>query len=138
MNEAIAKAVAELEKFAGWEPPESPRAAAMLEAAAVLRSADAMVDSANEACEVATKLLEKQTALLERHTAQLEKHNNDPNLEAYAFDTSLNGDEKKMRLSIYRESNKTGLLGYMIFTAPEVYDFAQEFLGEYDQLEGIK
>jgi hypothetical protein len=131
MNEAIAKAVADLEKFAGWEPPESDRAKAMLEAAATLRSADEMVNAANAACKVASGLLEKQTALLE-------KRESDPEYHANAFSTSVNMEEKKVRFTLYKESNKTGPLGYMILTTPEVYDVAQAFLEEYDKLEGIK
>ena len=110
------KVIADLEKFSKWEPPDSPRASAMADAAALLKHADQVFES--------------------MYTDTPDTVD-DPKLHGHAYGTELDHDNKKVRFTLYRKEGKKGLLGYMVLTTPEVYDIAQKFLEKYDKLEGI-
>lgn len=104
--------VRDLEKFAAWEPADSPRATAMREAAEVLR-----------------KLPVRQ-----RDTDRID--NKDFAIRAYRIDTAE--EAKEMRIVFYNLAGQKSVLGYLELKAPAAYDFANDVLQHYDQLEGIK
>lgn len=62
----------------------------------------------------------------------------DDSVCAHSYATALNTDGKELRLAFYANAKQKDLLGYMLFEAPEVYEFATHILKQYDTLEGIK
>lgn len=106
----LAKTIADLEKFAGWEPRESPRAAAMHEAAGLLR------------------LLGPRP----KHVLD------DPNFQARGYQIDMDTRNHQLRLSFFRERQQKGPLGFIILEAPEIYDLGRDLIKHYDNLEGIK
>ncbi len=108
-----AKVIADLDKFAQWEPPESPRAVAMREAAAALR------------------------ALAPRQP--IKNPLDDPEFQACGYKTELSKDDDKLlRLTFYGATGNRRPLGFMILRSPEVYDMSTHLLRKYDELEGIE
>lgn len=104
--------VKRLDTMAGWEPADSPRAAAIREAADVLRT------------------------LPTRQSDGVRLH--DPHFQSHSYRIDSNKEEGEMRLVIFRNSGQQQVLGYMVMTTPESYELAQVVLKNYDLLEGIK
>ena len=104
--------VQRLDTMVGWEPPESPRAAALKEAADVLR-----------------KLPTRQT-----DSDRLK----DPLfvVEGYRIDT--NTEAKGMRIIFFGEPDDKKVLAVTTLRSSDAYEFAQDILKKYDILEGIK
>lgn len=104
--------VRDLEKMATWEPKESPRAAAMLEAADVLRhlpvrqSDEARIDS--------------------------------PALRFKGYQMHSNVTRKIMRIVCFGKEAQRDVRGYFELDPTEAYEFAHTILKNYDKLEGIK
>jgi hypothetical protein len=106
------KVIADLTKFADWEPADSPRAAAMREAADVLR----------------------QLAPRQSDSDQLE----DTALQAVGFRLDVEHESKQLRIAFFKDRGQKGLLGYMVLECPEIYDLGTDLIRRYDQLEGIE
>lgn len=111
-DKAIAQSIADLDKFANWEPTDSPRATVMREAADILR-----------------KLAPRQPG---------GDPLDDPALQAKSFRIDTETDAKELRLAIYSDWDQKGLLGYMILATPEIYDLGTDLIRRYDNLEGIE
>jgi len=62
----------------------------------------------------------------------------DPELEAVSYSTATIEEEKKLRLTLYKNPGQKDPLGYMILQCEEIYDVAMHLMGNYDKLEGIK
>jgi hypothetical protein len=106
-----AKVIADLTKFADWEPADSPRAIAMRDAAEWMRQ------------------------FAPRHGA--DDPLDDPALQARSYAIETHAPTKTMRFSIYRENGQKGLLGYTILESPEIYELGTDLIKRYDKLEGI-
>lgn len=104
--------VKRLDTMSGWEPPNSPRAEALKEAADVLRT---------------LPTIQKDGERL-----------HDPHFQSHSYRIDSNKEEGEMRLVIFRNSGQKQVLGYMVMTTAESYELAQVVLKNYDQLEGIK
>lgn len=102
----------DLEKFAAWEPADSPRAIAMREAADVLR-----------------KLPVRQ-----RDADRID--NSAFAIQSYRIDTDE--ESKGLRIVFYNLAGQKSILGFMELRSPAAYDFATDVLKNYDQIEGIK
>lgn len=102
----------DLEKFAAWEPADSPRAVAMRDAAKVLASLP---------------------------TRQRDDDRLDSNafeIKGYRIDTS--DDPKAMRIVFYNLAGQKSVLGYLELSSDGAYNFSSDVLKHYDKLEGIK
>lgn len=104
--------VRDLEKYAAWEPADSPRAVAMRDAAKVLaalptrqRDADRLDSDAFE-------------------------------VKGYRIDTSA--ESKDMRIVFFNKVGQKIVLAYLELSSSGAYDFATDVLKRYDVLEGIK
>ncbi len=102
----------DLEKFAAWEPADSPRAVAMREAAATLRKMPVVMSDHKRIDDAAFAI------------------------QSYRIDTSV--ESKDMRIVFFNLAGQKTLLGYLEMKAPASYDFATDVLKHYDELEGIK
>lgn len=104
--------VRDLDKMVGWEPADSPRGIAMKQAADVLRN---------------LPTLQSDSKRLENHT-----------LQAKSYRADTDGDNKEMRLVLFGDRGSKRVLGFMLLTTAETYEFAQYLLKQYDTMEGIK
>lgn len=102
----------DLEKFAAWEPADSPRAVAMRDAAKVLATLP---------------------------TRQRDKDRLDSDafeIKGYRIDTS--DESKAMRIVFFNLVGQKSVLGYLELSSDGAYNFATDVLKHYDQVEGIK
>jgi hypothetical protein len=106
-----AKVIADLTKFAEWEPADSPRAITMRDAALAL------------------------SQLAPRQAGQDPLQ--DPALHAKSYRIETHPATKELRLAVFRESGHKGVLGYLVLASPEIYDLGTELIKTYDRLEGI-
>lgn len=104
--------VRELDKMAGWEPADSPRAIAMKQAADVLR-------------DLPTRQTDSQRL-------------DNPLLQAKGYRADTDEENKEARLVFFGDRGQKRVIGYMLLTTPETYDFGTYLLKQYDKLEGIK
>jgi|ERR1700726_2496128 len=104
-----AKVIADLTKFADWEPADSPRAIAMRNAVLTL------------------------SQLAPRQAGQDPLI--DPTLHAKNYSVEAHPATKEVRLAIFREGR---VLGYLVLASPEIYDLGTELIKNYDKLEGIE
>jgi hypothetical protein len=134
----LPEAIAELEKYAAWEPPESPRAAAILRAVATMKEANeatlALIESSKNLAEKTNNLLQATAPATSTETGTLD----DPGLQGHAYATQYDSERKVARLALYMKPDKKKLLGYILLSTPEVYDMAQNLLDKYDKMEGIE
>lgn len=103
--------VALLDKMTTWEPSDSPRAAAIKQAADVLR-----------------KLPTRQTDADRLDSPAFQS-------KGYRIDTDV--EAKNLRLVMFGASDNKQVLSYTLLDTPEVYEFASKLLKSYDELEGI-
>jgi hypothetical protein len=103
-----AQVIAALTKFADWEPPDSPRAKAMRDAALTLRQ---LAPQAGD---------------------------EDSELHATSYAIETHKPTKELRLSFFKDLDQKGLLGYLVLESPEVYDLGMYLIKNYDKLEGIE
>ena len=61
-----------------------------------------------------------------------------PELQAASYSTATLDDEKKLRLTLYKNPHQQDPLGYMILVCEEIYDMSSHLMKNYDKLEGIK
>lgn len=102
----------DLEKFAAWEPADSPRAVAMREAAKVL-------------------------ATLPTRQRDKDRLDNDAfEIKCYRIDVSA--ESKAMRVVFYNIEGQKSVLGYLELSSDGSYNFANDVLKHYDEIEGIK
>jgi hypothetical protein len=104
--------VRDLDRMVTWEPADSPRAAAMKQAADVLRNLPTLQSDA--------KRLENQT------------------LQAKSYRADIDEDNKEARLVFFGDHGSKRVLGFMLMTTAETYELAQYLLKQYDSMEGIK
>lgn len=100
-----------LDSMVNWEPPDSPRAAAIREAADVLRNLPPKQSDAKRLDNLALAI------------------------KGYRIDTSE--DPKEMRIVFFGLHGQKHVLGYLTFDSSEAYEFASGILRNYDELEGI-
>ena len=62
----------------------------------------------------------------------------DPELQAHSYATSTLIEEKKLRLTLYKNPGQMNPLGYMILTCEEIYDVGMHLIKNYDRLENIE
>lgn len=106
--------VRDLEKFAAWEPADSPRAIAMREAAAVLRALPVKQSDAKRLDDDAFAIA------------------------GYRIDIDDESKEKTMRIVFFGDKGNQRVLGYRILNTSDAYDFSTRIMSDYDKLEGIK
>lgn len=104
--------VKRLDTMATWEPDDSPRAAALREAADTLR---------------AWPPKQSDGKRLENPAFEI---------NGYRVDPAEN--IKQMRIVFYGEHGQKQVLGHLTLDTPEAYEFAALILKNYDALEGIK
>lgn len=104
--------VKRLDAMVGWEPADSPRAAAIKEAADVLRH-----------------LPTRQSD---------EKRLDDPLFLAKGYRIDTDDSAKQMRVVVFGEHGNKRVLSYSLLEANEAYEMASAILKNYDTLEGIK
>lgn len=104
--------VKRLDTMVTWEPADSPRAAALREAADVLRKLPTRFGDA----------------------ARLE----DGRFEAKGYRIDSDDDEKQLRLVFYSTAGQRDVLAYMLLDSAEAYEYATAILKNYDRMEGIK
>lgn len=104
--------VRDLEKFAAWEPADSPRAVAMREAASVLAKLPVRQRDSDRIDSPAFKI------------------------NSYRIDTDE--ESKAMRIVFFNLAGEKSTLGYLELSSDGAYTFSHKVLAKYDQLEGIK
>lgn len=104
--------VRDLEKYAEWEPKDSPRAIAMRLAADTLKS---LPTRQRDHDRLDSKAFE---------------------IKGYRLDVAE--ESKALRIVFFNMIGQKNVLGYLELSAPGAYDFSADILKRYDQLEGIK
>lgn len=104
--------VKRLDTIATWEPADSPRAAAIKEAADVLRN-------------MPIKLNDKKRLVSPAFQA-----------DGYRIETDVG--RKEVRFICYENTDRTNLLAYLVFDSAEAYEFAGTILKAYDKVEDVK
>ncbi len=102
-------------------------------AAQALEQKEALLGQAAEKLGEAADTINRLNAARQQPKNPLE----DPELQAHSYATSTLIEEKKLRLTLYKNPGQRDPLGYMILTCEEIYDVGMHLIKNYDRLEEL-